>query len=642
MNRKADINNQINTKSISKKSTIILIAFLIIYTCIAFKYIHTSYTNFKFQGEYDSYMLPTISIINHGSMIIMEEDILQAATDFPECYYYLKQRFDSQNMAVTKDGRGLNPFYYCTYSVVCIPIKLLLKLLHLPQIYAFPLTNWGLLLFSFLFVYRNLNVNSASKVLCVALLATSPIFNYIIWCSAEVFIFCMLTLSLVYYLNYKYKRAALFLSLAGTLNVTVMFLGFIMIGDFFYHLWKTNDGRFLSKKNLLTTLTFGACFLPVFLPFIHNMIYVSEVNATFHMFQIDGLLGRFSAYLFDLNFGIFLYMPILLLLLLFVLWSAIKNKNGRCIWLAFSMFGVILMYSLAHHINCGMTGASRYGAWTTPFLIILIISFFPYNFVKQWTYVIAFSISVIVTAVLTLTLTQGHMELSNVSRFVLNHAPGLYNPLYSTFNNRVNEIDGGYNYTDALPIIYHEEYGSIRKVLLTKNDGNMLIPQLYGDEQSISYFANQLEQMPSDDKAHYISVPTKYNVYVDEFFGFSDVECILDLDTELTQLDGICIVSENIELQSDTYYKVEVIYSGNYQYSSTLRCDFYGGDTYDSREQENEFDSCQKLANGDYFVDCLLYSGDVSQANQQPQIRILNYSNDISFVKELRVIQLEE
>ena len=158
----------------------------------------------------------------------------------------------------------------------------------------------------------------------------------------------------------------------------------------------------------------------------------------------------------------------------------------------------------------------------------------------------------------------------------------------------------------------------------------------------MSYIERQISKISDDGDAHYISIPARYNIFMNKFSAYTDVECILDIDSELVQYDGICIVSEDIELENDTYYKVEIIYSGNYRNSSVLNCDFWGGAPYDSPEQESQFTTCQKLDNGDYFVDCLLYSGDVSQAVEQTQIRILNYSNDISFVKELRVIQLEE
>ena len=642
MNFQADTEKQQNAKN-SNKAVIILTVFLALYVCVASIFIFQNYVNLKFlRGEYDSYMLPTIAILNHGSMIITEDDIQQAAIDFPECYSYLRERYDSQRMVPTKDNSGLNPYYYCTYSVACIPLKLLLKIFHLPQIYAFPFTNLALLLLSFLFAYQNLNVSNASKLLCVALLAINPIFYYLIWCSAEVFIFSMLTLSLVYYLNYKYKRAALFLSLAGTLNVTVMFFGFIMIGDFFYHLWKEKEGPFITRKNLLATLTFGACFLPVFLPFIHNMIYVNQVNDTFRMFQTEDLPGRFVSYLFDLNLGFFPYMPILFLLLLFVLWHAVRNKSGRCLWLTFSMFGIVLMYSCAMHINCGMSGISRYGAWTTPFLILIITAFFPYHAIKQWIYILTVSISLIITGVLLPTMPFASYQMSTLSRFVLNHAPNLYNPLYSTFNCRVNNIDGGYYYLEYTPIIYSDTYGNIRKILISQNEGEALLQQIIGEAQGIDYLATQLEKIPADGDVHYVNIPAKYSIQMNNYFLYTDGECILDLNKEITQQNGIDIISEEIDLENDTYYRVEVIYSGEYHYATIINCDFFGGETYDSPEQESQFTTCQKLDNGDYLVDCLLFSGDASLANQQTRIRVLDYSGDISYIKELRVIQLEK
>ncbi len=598
-------------------------------------------------GEYDSYMLPTISIVRHGSMIITEEDVEQAAIDFPEFYTVLKSRFDSGRMVSTKDGSGVNPFYYCTYSLMCIPLKLLLKWIGVSQSWTFPFTNLFMILSLCIFIYIKMREDNLKKLILTGFILVNPIFAYLRWQSAEVCIFCLVVLSILHFCYSEYKRSAFFLSLAGTLNVTVMFFGFVLIADYFLKLFKERERGIWNtvKKNICSIIQFGCCFLIVFLPFIHNYINVGTVNSTFAMAANEGIFSRFIAYLFDLNFGIFVYYPILFFVLVFVLVCSVKNRNYRPWLLLTAMLGVVFAYSLAKHINCGMSGISRYGSWTTPFLIFICVMYFPYDSLKRKIPAgcLLGCTALILFHVISLSMQLGYVYMTYPAYLVLEYAPQLYNPLFSTFYARTAHLSGGYDYADNLPVIYSSLMnGKIKKVLVDNENASVLFDLLALDEAEAEYISNVISDYETDQDPYYINIPGEYDIYYSEdaLWGLevSEEELILDVSVDESS-SGTVVCSAMADLESDTYYKILVQYKSDSRLNSYLICDFYGGSGYDSGEQETEL--CVYSNEGDiYSAEAVLYSGDISTAGQDIVVRILDYVGNTSF--EIETIQVYE
>lgn len=630
-----------NQKRINKYQ-ISLITLVFIYLVVAILYIEKCGVEAK--GEEDSYMLPTISIIEHGSMLIKDVDIDLAAQDFPEFYEMFKERYDSGRMVLTRDG-SRNPYYYCTYSIACIPLKLIFKLLGIPQHWAFAYTNLLLLISTSVIVFKTLKIAEYKRILLCALLFINPIFLYISWRSAETFIFCMLVLSSLWCYDRHYKKAAFVLSLAGTLNITVMFFGFIVIIDFFIHLYKKTEERnifFIIRKSFWEIIKFGFCFLIVFLPFIHNWLYVNEINSTFGMFEVKDVLGRFWAYLFDLNFGIFAYMPILFLGLILVFINAIKEKDYRCISFIIGMLGIVLMYSFAFHINCGMSGISRYGAWTTACLVFIVAVFFPYEKIKKGLINIFFVLTILTgSALIFLSAETKSIEMLVVAKYVLNYFPQLYNPLYSTFNSRVNNKDGGYDYLADIPIIYRDNEYRIRKVLLNGAFIPEFLESLEGDEKGITYCVKELEKYTEKD-LFYLDVPFRYTVWSDLISISTGLDELGSLYSEkssiIVEAGGLFEVP--VALEKDMYYRIDFIgYADVNICLPDVHGDFYGGSYYDLTEQEGSF-AGTKYENGQYEASCILYSGDTSLANQEIVFRILNYSKSKLELKNIEITKL--
>lgn len=78
--------------------------------------------------EIDSYALPMISIQYRGSLLMDPNDLKIAQIDFPNLYDGINSYDDlrSSKLAVTTDGQWKSA-YFPIYSMICIPMKLLLQ-----------------------------------------------------------------------------------------------------------------------------------------------------------------------------------------------------------------------------------------------------------------------------------------------------------------------------------------------------------------------------------------------------------------------------------------------------------------------------------------------------------------------------------
>jgi hypothetical protein len=137
----------------------------------------------------------------------------------------------------------------------------------------------------------------------------------------------------------------------------------------------------------------------------------------------------------------------------------------------------VLLYSIMVHINCGMAGIARYSSWAAVIMIFAVSINFN-NIITGQNLKEISKVLLIASTIITgiVIFNYGPMSASNtacvkmtpLAQKVLNYVPILYNPLHSTFNSRVKNIDGGYNY--KTPIVYCNNEGHVKKILATKND----------------------------------------------------------------------------------------------------------------------------------------------------------------------------
>jgi hypothetical protein len=314
----------INFNNLSKIWIAIFLISTLIWVCLT--------TTFPV-GESDDYMIASITLQNHLSLEILESDIEQVSVDFPEHYEYIKSIWDNGGFLNTEDGR-LYPFYFGTYSFLCIPMKILLKLLGLSQSYAFAISNVLFYVGALIFVYCKLGCNRKIVFLTLLLLTCNPACAYLTWPLAEILIFSLVVVAAVCLANKRHHASAIFISIAGTLNPTIMAFGFFVIVDYILDIALVKDAatkniilRCIKNKNGIFLLIL--CYCPFIISILLNYIKFGAIipQLLYGFNRTDKWLERFWAYFVDLNFGFLPYFTIPLLLFVVLIVHGVYKRN---------------------------------------------------------------------------------------------------------------------------------------------------------------------------------------------------------------------------------------------------------------------------------------------------------------------------
>ena len=131
---------------------------------------------------------------------------------------------------------------------------LLLRLLHIPLITTFVLTNILIYTLSLLIVTKYSRIRDDKKVLLLLMLTINPCVLYLVWTSAEIFIFSFITLGMVFWLNRSYKLAfALFSSIANKsqscITAVMLFIGIDFLIQWFEKTFYQNrEAMYIGNK----------------------------------------------------------------------------------------------------------------------------------------------------------------------------------------------------------------------------------------------------------------------------------------------------------------------------------------------------------------------------------------------------------
>jgi hypothetical protein len=208
----------------------------------------------NFDGEADSYIIATISVIQHGSLDIREGDIHKLESDkYPSFFIEnVKNKFKKNGYINDVYGKQY-PWYMGTYSISVLPIRQINKIFNLPQTYTYHISNVLYYALALLVVYLCFKQTRKNVFLAVLLLACSPAFVYISWASAEIFICSLMIVSLVFFINGNRHLSALFMSIAATLNITICGFGLVIIADYFVYLYN-KEKETKEKWNIITLI----------------------------------------------------------------------------------------------------------------------------------------------------------------------------------------------------------------------------------------------------------------------------------------------------------------------------------------------------------------------------------------------------
>jgi hypothetical protein len=476
-------------------------------------------------GEYDDYFLTTIALDNHRTLEVLPSDIEQAIaeTEGTLASTHLQTILSSPNFLFkTSDGK-LYPHYFGTYSLISLPLFKLFRLLKIDVSKSFLVTNVLLYGIAIFFAYKQLRVEKYQSFLAALLLTFSPIilYNYL-WVSAESCIFSLLLISAVYLTNNEHYKAAIFASLAGTLNFTIMVFGVVIIVDFIYHIYldsknKGENNLFRIIENNIKNIVFLAlCYIPFIIVIIFNLSTFGSISTAIHEETLTHYWQRVHSYLFDLNHGVFPFYPLLIILIPIYLLHAIKKRKSKTLLLFIGFIGVLFGFSLHWHINSGKTGIARYNAWNISVLIILLTSQLNDLFSANWKKVLLSCLLILSSGYCFFIVINSadtyYVYMSTTAQFVMDRVPSLYNPYPFTFVSRIDHVDGGYYFNEPL-IYYDSRNGQIRKILVTNDTVDDIVDNLSYRKDDEHKIFDKIKKAKSTNGFSYINFNRKIPVY---------------------------------------------------------------------------------------------------------------------------------
>jgi len=424
-------------------------------------------------GESDDFKIASISIVNHLSTTITDEDIEQCKREFPEENF----RLDNFNVGSSTFNGKLISFYFPIYSIVCLPIKKIISMfpINIPLNYCFLYVNLIFYIVMLLFVLNNLKeISKLNRMIVVFLLAFSPAMEYINAPTYEVFLYSLVACSAILLYRKSYIYSALLGSIAASANIAISGFVFFIIISYIYEMLKSQKKEkwfLICFQNIKNISLLAVCCLPILIQLLYFRILIGSFSPVQNAAEFTGIIPRFFVYLFDFNLSFFAYYPLLLIIFIIGLVYFIKKKQWNNIFFVCGILFSMLIYSVMVHINCGQESMHRYNVHILgPFLIflgVIITTQFPVKYIKTITITIITSLF-ISNGVYLLNSKYSHVEFYTIPKIILNNIPQLYNPYPYTFISRTLHIDGGYLDLKEKPYFYFDDYGFIRKILVTR------------------------------------------------------------------------------------------------------------------------------------------------------------------------------
>lgn len=477
-----------------------------------------------FIGEAASYSLTTVSLAHDGNGFVSQHDLAAAQAWFPDWAAHY-QNFSGSGY-VLANGDTV-PWYFPTYSACCVPFVWLLRLLGQPLYGAFCLTNFVLYALVLILVFTDrARLSLPQRVGMTLLLGINPVVFYFEWASAETFLFAFVALACWCWVTGRRHRAALCISLAGTMNPCALALGLVMIAEYLADLFRQAPperrlaGVLHRWKGILL---YACCYLPGLVPFAYNYAICGSINLTAsHSNEIasfsDGtVLRQLMAYFGDLNFGLLPYFGPLLVVAVLLLVPAVKRHIWRYALLLLAMTAMLFGCSFMANINCGMAGIARYNVWSAAAMSVAVGAYLLVLLRRRSLRILGAAAGAVCCLYsgavilwyggLDTTQNVSYLYATPITELVVSRWPALYHPLHSTFIARSNASPGSpFNY-------YRDDNLHLRKLLASEADRDAILAAVDAQNpDDLAWLAARLQTL--GEQPQYVDIPTGRNLYI--------------------------------------------------------------------------------------------------------------------------------
>lgn len=441
------------------------------------------------QGDGHEYIMQTVAFQNHFSFGISPEDFEEAKLQFYNNQEGLYNSYTNPNFIAFDERGWAYSNHFGAYSAIVTIVKIILLKLNIYPLWAFSITNLILWITAILVVFFFLNVDDKRKFCILILLMLNPVFFYLDWVHTEMYIFTFEVIGLVFLYNKQYIPSILAFSISAMQNVGILPIAAVAgiayildcYGEYVYKDQDRNVIKFIVKywKKIIP---YGFLYVPAFCPIIMTYLRFGIFNRVAEIaMEKKYLLSKAIGYLFDPNLGIFPYEPIILTAFIVLIILRIKKNFKDTILNLLSIIGVFFVITHQKQINSGMQGIMRYCVWIIPIMIFFVVLQWQSSKGKYYGLVITAVVESIFTAALVSYCVwfggaYNELQFSDWTKVLIDVAPQIYNPTHGIFYSRTGGIE---SYDSPIPMVYENEQGYVRKILLSKTAENLFFDESF-------------------------------------------------------------------------------------------------------------------------------------------------------------------
>lgn len=358
-----------------------------------------------------------------------------------------------------KDGNRY-PVHFVLYSFLSLPIRLVLKLFQLNELLALRMTNLVILGATLYYIMKRLLPTSRGQLALLFTIFTSPVVTFIIWPGPDIYYLCLLLLSVFLFFRKSYVKSMLTAALASLHSQPLIIYTLALSGYYIYqymNVYKAEGQRILQVALRPVLISLGIVALTA-IPYIYNLIIFGQLSpwttlkdgwTQLNGFGIQNIsLQKLFEQFFDLNFGLFWYAPLALILGTIVIIQKLKTPEKKeVIFILLATLVTALFYQTnpAWHYGTAGYGPSRHAIFLLPIFIYFAIQFL----MQPRTIKSTLLITLLATWSIAILTLNGYftpklyktLEHSPYAKFVLDKAPKLYNPTPEIFVDRTNHLD---------------------------------------------------------------------------------------------------------------------------------------------------------------------------------------------------------
>lgn len=393
-------------------------------------------------GDIAEYFGITESLLNHGGVHLTPGDQHRLEQTLHPAYFH--------NPGYYVMGRNNNryPVHFIAYSILATPIRAIIDYTPISPLHALTLTNLAIIAFGLLYIFWRFRLTSTQQILLMSCFFLSPLLFFIPWPGPDIFFITVLLISLFYFRDGLYTKAALLSAIASWHSQPILILAFCFAGMAFLDV-HTRIMKTLS--NLLYTV------LALVLPYIYNLFAFGALTpwtilqdgwTIMRGFGIHNMsVWKLYEQFFDLNTGLFWYMPILMIFgILSLVFQSHANRKNRWLFIFFLLTCFFYQTNPGWHYGTAGYGPSRHIIFFIPLILFAITTI--QNRKKAHTLLLTVGLT---TQLLVLQMNNSllpnfeHTLRHNaLATFVLNTYPNLYTPTPEIFTDRTNHDDVPY------------------------------------------------------------------------------------------------------------------------------------------------------------------------------------------------------